>query len=816
MTKPVPRDFQERAMRRVGEEFRAGHRGVCLVSGTGSGKTLTAAMMVDRLVGRRKRVAWGAHREELLDQAMETLARFGIRCGMNGAGRDAPVQLFTYQEAVARGQAPEADVFVADECVVGHTMLGRLRADEIRVGDMVPSMDHGTGHVVMRAVRRVYVRRTTSLRTIHAGSRAICVTDNHPVWSDGTYREAAYVRPGDLCCVWGAHEGIRSRPEADDVFAGVLSQEARGGRQFGARREAWPAEALASPTHVPDLRNPVPADGWGWIQVEEHVLRGLRERAPLGHHGGHEPGARVATDAGAQSHEARGCAGAGIRVVAGDWASADAAWRQWARAHRAAGPPFGGAGCRMGTGAAGEDGASVRSPDERQDRRRASGSQDRDRGGWAYASRFAGEGRRSSQGRIPHVARVDRVEVHEPTPDGTFGGRAPDGLVYNFEVDGDHNYFANGILTHNCHHLGDQVGWERIARGYLDSGKLLLGLTATPGRSDGRPLPVFNALVVAAQIHELIQWGWLVPLRWRGPSATLAAQKIAQTPWEAYLTEAPGRCAVVFAPNIRAAKAYVAGFESCNISVRLVTGDMPKRERDAALLAHRIGEVAVLVNVNVLLEGWDNPRCDCVIMARGCSACVLWIQAAGRGMRPHCGCGKLARGEACSCLKSDCLLLDLRGIAHELGRPDAEATYSLEGAGIVLAQDSALTGERLCKVCKVPLPPGEMVCTSCGKDHSPPVPKSVNAPLTDWDRKWEAARAAVQPSNVVIGLAGILRKADEAAKKGKPWKGSAIHTRVRFSMAWMRRPPSPQEWAAARNLLNAAERFEPEQGRLTT
>lgn len=822
MTAPVPRPFQADAMRRVGEEFRKGHRGVCLVSGTGSGKTLTASMMVARWVAqtmtdertktrRHKRVAWGAHRSELLDQAEETLARFGVRCGKNGAGSDALVQLFTYQEAVARRQAPEADVFVADECVVGPTMLGARRADEIRVGDLVPSMDHETGRVVLRRVRRVFVRRATSLRTIHVGSRAICVTDNHPVWINGQYVSASRVGRGDMCRVWEADEAVSQRQRLQDVLAGVPGRVAA----TRAAQEAWQdgaPEADAAAAVMPHVRQSVPAESRQRVQVAEHVFGGVRERAPRPDDGGHEPRTRFAADAGSQSYEPRGREGAGVGDPAGHRAPAKAARRQRTWVDRTTGATFGCAGIGLGAGVRREDGWPVGIAAGREDRCGPSDLQDCDRGGRAISFDATGEGRGSAQGDVFSFARVDRVEVHEPTPDGTFGGRAPDGLVYNFEVDGDHNYFANGVLTHNCHHLGDEQLWEGIGRGYLDAGRLVLGLTATPARSDGRALPIFNALVVAAQIRELIEMGWLVPLRWRGPSATLASQKIARDPWDAYDDEARGRCAVVFAPNLRAAQAYVAGFEARGVSVALVDGKMKRSARDAALLAHRIGKVDVLVNVNLLLEGWDNPRCDCVIMARACGAPVLWIQAVGRGMRPHCGCGKLARGEACSCLKRDCLLLDLRGIAHELGRPDAEATYSLDGAGIVLAQDAALGGERLCKVCKVPMPPPpEMVCPQCGKDHSPKVPKSVNAPLTDWEVKWEAARTAVKPSNIVIGLAGILRKADEAARKGKPWKDSAIHTRVRFSMAWMRRAPSAQEWAAARNLLNAAEKFEPAQ-----
>jgi DNA repair protein RadD len=472
VSEPKPRPFQATAMAEVGARFREGKRGVCLVAPTGAGKTMCGAMMATRFVAQGKTIAWGAHRAELLTQAADTFRRFGVDVGFRGVGRDAKVQLFTYQEAVASGLAPKASVFIADE----------------------------------------------------------------------------------------------------------------------------------------------------------------------------------------------------------------------------------------------------------------------------------------------------------------------------------------------GHHIADKIGWERVAHGYIESRARLLGLTATPCRSDGRALPVFDALVVAAQIKELTAMGLLVPLRWRGPSAALASQKIAQRPVDAYEAEAMGRAAIVFAPNIRSAKVFLEEFQERGHRAALVHGDLDDLERKSILRKFATGNgIDILVNVNLLTEGFDAPRCSCVIMARNCGAIVLWIQAVGRGLRPHCGCGKLARGDVCSCLKADCLLLDLRGVAHELGRPDAPATYSLDGAGIVLAPVTDTNGERLCKVCKVPLPPlPDMVCLECGKDHSPPVPKSVNAPLTDWDEGWAAAKEQMKPGKLVMSLAVSLHKAREASTKGKPWMPNAVANRFRIIFGRM---PYPQEMTAAMNLVLAAESY---------
>ena len=363
---------------------------------------------------------------------------------------------------------------------------------------------------------------------------------------------------------------------------------------------------------------------------------------------------------------------------------------------------------------------------------------------------------------------------------------------------------ADVFIADEAHHLSDRSTWATISSAYRQAGARLIGLTATPCRADGRALPDFDALVVAAQIKELQALGLLVPLVWRGPTSQQTSKRAAAPrPVDAYLTEARGRCAAVFAPHVRAAQAYADDFRALGVDARVVTGDMRPEDREAALQAHKAGTLPVLVSVGVLTEGWDNPRCDCVIVARGCGSAGLWIQIVGRGLRPRCTCGKLARGEACSCAKADCLLLDLHGVAHTLGRPDAEATYSLEGEGITLVKD-AERGERLCKVCKTPLG-DEFVCLTCGKDHTPQVPRYTGDELSDWEDAWAAAKGILKPSAMIASLAGILRKQEEARRKGKVWKAGAAE--YRFQIIFKRRP-YPQEMASARNMLRAAIGYE--------
>jgi superfamily II DNA or RNA helicase len=109
------RDYQARGCRQTREHWDTGHRSVCFVSPTGSGKTTCGT----EFVGGFRRSVWVAHRKELIAQAVERLELAGHRVGAVCPGmRDdaaAPVQVGTIQSFLARGLRPDADLMVFDE-----------------------------------------------------------------------------------------------------------------------------------------------------------------------------------------------------------------------------------------------------------------------------------------------------------------------------------------------------------------------------------------------------------------------------------------------------------------------------------------------------------------------------------------------------------------------------------------------------------------------------------------------------------------------------------------------------------------------------
>ncbi|MBV6394124.1 MAG: hypothetical protein KPEEDBHJ_03372 [Anaerolineales bacterium] len=77
-------------------------------------------------------------------------------------------------------------------------------------------------------------------------------------------------------------------------------------------------------------------------------------------------------------------------------------------------------------------------------------------------------------------SRVGGVEILEQGSGQGFGKVCPDGYVYNFEVEGNNNYFANGVLVHNCHQFKSKSSDRGIAFHQLvEATKYTLTLTGT-------------------------------------------------------------------------------------------------------------------------------------------------------------------------------------------------------------------------------------------------------------------------------------------------------------------------------------------------
>jgi DNA repair protein RadD len=137
-----------------------------------------------------------------------------------------------------------------------------------------------------------------------------------------------------------------------------------------------------------------------------------------------------------------------------------------------------------------------------------------------------------------------------------------------------------------------------------------------------------------------------------------------------------------------------------------VTGDMAKKDREQSIADFKSGKITAITQVGCLNVGFDHPAIDLLVMARPTMSPGLYLQQAGRGMRPHPG-------------KADCLVLDFAGVVETHGPITAVQPPKNGSSG---------DGEapiKVCDECGELVHISAMVCPACGALFPEPVKKSM-------------------------------------------------------------------------------------------
>lgn len=234
------------------------------------------------------------------------------------------------------------------------------------------------------------------------------------------------------------------------------------------------------------------------------------------------------------------------------------------------------------------------------------------------------------------------------------------------------------IVIDEAHHAAADD--YRAILGAYPKAKSILGLTATPERSDGTTMsPPFDRLVVACQISDLMRDGWLLECDIIRPPGPKALKHLSAHPVDAYLEHASGERCVCFTMGIKEADQWAEEARAKGIEARAAHSKKSTKERKATLDAFAAGEVKLVFNPMILTEGWDCPACSVAIIARGCDSLSLWMQMVGRVLRPSEGRAK--PGERAK-------VIDLRGLSWAHGLPDEDHEFSLTGRAMKRKSDS--------------------------------------------------------------------------------------------------------------------------------
>ena len=151
---------------------------------------------------------------------------------------------------------------------------------------------------------------------------------------------------------------------------------------------------------------------------------------------------------------------------------------------------------------------------------------------------------------------------------------------------------------------------------------------------------------------------------------------------DAYMRYAKGKRAIFFGIHRDHSRKVCAGLRERGVRAEHVDGDDPPARRDRIMLEFKTGGIDVVGNCQLITEGFDAPACEVVMLGAPTRSVTMYLQQAGRAMRP--GEGKTA------------LVLDLAGISHEVGIAGRSAGMGFGRRGNQAAQESPRCAARMC------------------------------------------------------------------------------------------------------------------------
>jgi superfamily II DNA or RNA helicase len=347
------------------------------------------------------------------------------------------------------------------------------------------------------------------------------------------------------------------------------------------------------------------------------------------------------------------------------------------------------------------------------------------------------------------------------------------------------------IIIDEAHRAASDVYVELLSH-YPDA--IVIGFTATPVRLDGRPLggDLFQELVQIATYAELLKNpDWLVaPDVFAGSAPDVSGVRksgydfdekqlgdVARTSklegdvvehWlrRAHLhpvfteqgmripnrlVEGERRRTVLFAVNIDHSLSLAGRFEKAGVRVAHLDGDTPEHLREAMLRDLASGQLEMVTNCLVAVEGLDVPEVKCVVSARPTHSVTLWRQQVGREMRPWRGVVPL--------------LLDHAGNFDRLGCPFEDVVWSLKEKPRRAKGQEPM---RKCPTCGGYVPLSKTMCPHCNAE----LPRAESESLAENDG--ELRERQTEPE--ALRWAFFWRQVIMAKSKGfKPGFASAIY-----------------------------------------
>lgn len=278
------------------------------------------------------------------------------------------------------------------------------------------------------------------------------------------------------------------------------------------------------------------------------------------------------------------------------------------------------------------------------------------------------------------------------------------------------------ILSDECHR---DLAFTRqeIINTFSDS--ILIGLTATPCRNDNTPMgDIYDKMILGPTPHELIQQGFLCDFVVYAPPSLVDVSdvniiggdfnkiQLEKATNKKYITgdaikhwknHCEGLQTVVFAVSIQHAINIVDDYNNAGIPAGILHSKMSKNDLELNIALFVSREINILVNVDMVTEGFDCPGIEAVQLLRKTNSIALHIQMSTRGMT-------IDKNNP----DKKCVILDHVGNTEELGNIDDDFNWSLDSGSGRKKSSSVKSGVKVCGKCYHVYKPYLTACPLCG------------------------------------------------------------------------------------------------------
>lgn len=635
MLRPYQADLIEKAR----QAYRNGYKSPCIVLPCGGGKSVIVAEMAKSATAKGNRVLFLVHRRELVEQIKRTFEWWGVNMDLCDV---AMVQ--TVCRHITKIIPPK--LIITDECFPAGTKIDGKAIETLKIGDYVTSYNEEKQIVEKKKVLSIMKHKAPDTLVV-INNHLIC-TENHPIFE---MNERRYINAGNL--------------KQGQTLLYCMLQTAEMGTTY-KRSEKCILQFRQKSCLL-------------FRQMFQRIL----SSAIFGNNGEYKQKICICKNESEQSDKTSGRERKNISCKERKTVP-HPAWRKWAWHDCSAENINAGIGglksvfrilrkngwnCAVSSCLQSGYCNSEQNACNRSGRKKSSFGKSK-------------RGRQKESDSI-RTERVETVKIYKRADFDKLPRMCSTDFVYNLEVEDNHNYFAEGILVHNCHH-SKATTYRQIYEAFPNAKRI--GVTATPVRLDGSGLgDVNDRLVIGVSAKWLIEHKFLAPYDYYAPEiADLSGIKISHGEFETgsmeqilmksaiygdvvnhYKRLADGKKAVCYCVSVAHSKAVAEAFRSAGIKAMHIDGNFQHKERDRIISDFRRGEIKILCNVDLISEGFDVPDCECAILLRPTKSLTLYIQQSMRCMRYKDN--------------KRAVIIDHVGNYVRFGMPDADREWSLQG-----------------------------------------------------------------------------------------------------------------------------------------